>query len=76
MPTEALTIGPVHSLVQNQIYALPARRVLLYSDTVVEVSNTIGTTGFTTVAASTTGVQTSAAFIRCTSGVALVTVKA
>ncbi len=32
MPTELLSIGYTLTMVQNQIYALPARRVLLFSN--------------------------------------------
>lgn len=66
MPTQALTIGPVHSLVQNTIYALPARLVRVHSTTAVEVSLSTTTTAFAVLANSTTGAETSAAFVRCT----------
>jgi len=60
-----LTIGPVHDILQNIVYALPARKTRMQADAVVETSLQ-STTGFTAVAASTTGVETSASFVRCT----------
>lgn len=40
MPTELLTIGPVHTLVQNQVYASPARACYIFTQgTAPEISN-------------------------------------
>ena len=69
MPT-ALTIGPIHTLTQNTVYALPARRCQAYtsSSSGVEVNNTTSTTGFTSINVTDGGFVTGAAFIRITSG--------
>lgn len=72
---DALTIGPIHTLVEDAVYALPARKVMVHASAAVEVSND-STTGFVALSSSTTGVETSAAFVRCTTANALVTVKA
>lgn len=63
--TTLLSIGPVQDITQNIVYALPAKAVWLQSLAVVETA--VDTT-FTTLAASTTGVITSAVFVRCTTG--------
>ena len=76
MSTQALTIGPVHNLLQNVIYALPARNVRVQSTTAVEVSLSTTTTAFAVLANSTTGAETSAAFVRCTTGATTIICKA
>lgn len=54
MPTTALTIGPVQALVQNQIYAMPARATKGYVNGSLIFGNmTNSTTG--SVAITTTG---------------------
>jgi hypothetical protein len=67
MPTEVLRRGVVTAITQNVIYALPASTVYLQAEAAVEVSLQ-ATTNFATLAASTTGATTSAAFVRCTTG--------
>ena len=37
MPTELLTIGPVHTLVNDQIYALPTRAVRMRAQPVTNI---------------------------------------
>lgn len=66
MPT-LLTIGPVHALTQNEIYAMPARAVYVQAEEVVQFSMTTTTTDFANVAASTTGALISVLpFVRST----------
>jgi hypothetical protein len=64
-PLKVLTIGPVHTITQNIAYALPARNVRIQSGAAVQVSLD-STTGFTALSASTTGVETSMPFVKCT----------
>lgn len=70
MPTTLLTIGPVHTLLQNVTHALPTRACLVtfQPDTaVVEISN--DSIDWDVVPDPFTGAfqfETSAAFIRCT----------
>lgn len=73
--TTLLTIGPVNDIDQNIVYALPTRTVFIQSNDTVETSLD-STTGFTTLASSTTGVQTSAAFVRCTTANTKISCKA
>jgi len=42
--TESFSTGYPHTMVQNQVYALPARRCLLFSESggTIEQSNTVG----------------------------------
>ena len=49
--TEALQLGVISSLVQNQIYALPPVRAILYCDTAITFlqSNTVAFTASTAV---------------------------
>lgn len=73
---DALLIGPINSIAQTTAYAMPARSVTVFSDQVLEVSNTTATTGWTRLTTTTTGVQCAATFLRCTTAAALVTLKA
>lgn len=70
-----LSAGVVYTLVQNTIYALPVAKVAILSDTALEQNVTNGTTGWTALASSTTGTETAAPFVRCTTGAAVVSVK-
>lgn len=74
MPT-TLTYGPVHTILQNVVYALPPRRSLLFSNTALQVSNDVAFATSASIAASTT-VESAAGFVRCTTGNALVRVVA
>lgn len=66
--TTSLLIGPPNVLVQNTVYALPARACVLFSSAAVEISNIIDS-GFTAQATSaTTGLIVSGGFVRCTTG--------
>jgi hypothetical protein len=60
-----LSAGPLQSLVQNEVYALPAGRVMIRSAAALETSFQ-DTTGFTALTTTTTGVELVAAFVRCT----------
>jgi len=75
MSTELILIGPTTTLTQNVVYALPARKVMVFSSLAVEHSYD-GTTFDALTNAETLGAETAAAFIRCTGGAAVVTVKA
>lgn len=71
-----LTIGPVHDLVEDTVYALPARATLITAGAVLELSLQ-STTGFTSVAATTTGVSSYGwAFARCTTAATKVSLRA
>lgn len=75
MPTETLSAGRIYTLTQDVIYALPPTKVMIQSSAVCELSLVVGTTGFAAVTATTTGVETVAGFIRCTTTGATVSVK-
>lgn len=71
--TELLSAGPVHLLVQNQVYALPAQACYIFSQGVApEVSNTSDTTTFTTLP---TNNIVAGQFIRSTGTTTQVTLK-
>lgn len=71
MPTTALTIGPVHTLLQNEVYALPARACWIQGNVALETSNLAAFTTVEAVAADVP-VLVSAAFVRATVGDAIV----
>ena len=62
---ESLTIGPVHAITQNTVYALPARSLKVHSLAAIDIS--VDASTWVTVAASTTGTEIGSAFIRCSS---------
>jgi hypothetical protein len=69
MATELIPVGPVFSMVQNTIYALPASRVLLFTDGAAPTIQQSTTAAFTAnVAVTLTGGQAEIAggFIRQT----------
>lgn len=70
---ELLTIGPVHTLVQNLGYALPAVRVLCRSTGAIETSQDNST--YAAVTLTNNQAELSAAFIRSTAVGSLVTLK-
>lgn len=75
--TTLIPIGPPFAASQTTIYALPARSCILLSDVLCEVSNSTNTGFVVAPAATTTGGQIVAAqFIRCTTGAAVVSLKA
>lgn len=75
MPVEALSIGPVHDIVQNITYALPAKACYILADDALEVSLSYDS-GFFSVAATTTGTVIAAAFVKCTTSNTKVCLKA
>lgn len=73
MATTSLKIGPVETMTQNVVYALPARQVRLMSSLAVDIS--LDGSAWAALANATTGADCTAAFIRCTTGNALVVLK-
>ena len=74
MPTEILSAGPLYTVTQNQIYALPPKRVMIFSSLAAQVSNDIAF-GASQAVTANTPLETSAAYFRCTAGASLVTVR-
>jgi hypothetical protein len=70
MPTVQLRIGPVETLTQNQVFALPARQVRVMSSLAIDVS--LDGSAWAALANATTGADCTAAFVRCTVGTALI----
>lgn len=70
MPMEALQIGYVIPIIQNTIYALPARKVLMFCDAAAPTffqSNTEAFTASVAVALTNGSAELAGGFIRCTS---------
>lgn len=68
--TQLLSIGYVQTLVQNQVYALPACRVLLHTDAATPTIVQSDVAAFTTSTAITLvdgEAEVGGAFIKCTS---------
>jgi hypothetical protein len=59
-----IRIGPAFQPTQDTIYAMPARRVWIVSDQLLQFANTTITTAFTTIASSTTGMESAYQFMR------------
>ena len=74
MPTYTLSAGPVHSILQNLVYALPPRTVLVTSSVAVETSLD-GTVWTALTGANTVGANSSAPFLRCPTANATITCK-
>ena len=74
MAQTALMPGVTATLVQNRSYALPARVVRVTSSLAVQISLD-ETTWTALTGADTTGIETSAPFLRCSGGNAIVTCK-
>jgi len=75
MPTELLTIGPVHNIIQNVVYAMPTRKVRVHSLAVVEISvDSIAWDVLTN--SETIGAEAASAFIRCPGGNTTLVLKA
>lgn len=78
MPTELLPLGAPVNLVQNTIYALPAVKATLTTDTAtptIQLSNTVSFTANLAVTLTGGAATVSGGFIRSTAGAALVTLK-
>jgi len=73
MPTETLSAGPVHSILQNVVYALPPRACLVTSSVAVETS--LNGTVWTALPGTGAGTNSSAPFLRCPTANATVTCK-
>lgn len=71
---ELLTIGPATTLVQNQGYAMPARRVLVRTSGTLEAS--MDNSSYTAVTTSNNQVELAAPFLRSTASGTIVTLKA
>jgi len=73
--TTLLSIGYAQPILQNIVYALPARVCRVQADAAVEVSNVVAFSPADALTnADTVGAETSARFIRCTGGNTVVTV--
>ena len=75
MATQAITIGPVHTLVTNQVYALPGSATTLYTDSAapaLEQSNVIDFATKSTVTLTNGMAQVAGAFLRATSGTPII----
>lgn len=69
MPTEVLSCGPLQVMVQNVVYALPACRVLLFTDgaaPTLQQSDTVGFTANVAVVLTNGQAELAGGFIRCT----------
>ena len=69
MPTELLSIGPILTLLQNVVYALPASRCLLFTDgaaPTLQQSTTVAFTANVPLVLTNGATEVSGGFIRCT----------
>lgn len=66
MPTELLTIGPIHSVNQTQVYALPSKAVTMFATAQINLSNNINM--IPSIPIDTTEIPTkiTAGFFQCT----------
>lgn len=71
--TQSLMSGVPTVIAQTTAYALPPRGCFIQSTVALEVS--VDGTTYVTLAASTTGAQTGATFVRCTTAPTTVIVK-
>lgn len=75
MPTQAVSCGVPQSILQNVVWALPASRHFLTTQVACEVSLDNSTYIAAPAAATNAGVDSSWAFIRCTTGNTIVSCK-
>jgi hypothetical protein len=73
MPLNTLSAGLTHTLVQSTVYAMPPVACWVHSKVALELS--VNGTDYVLTAATTTGLQVSAMFVRCTTAAAVVSVK-
>jgi hypothetical protein len=73
MATELLRTGVSNALTQNVVYALPAVAVFLQSTVAVELA--VDGSTFVLNTATTTGIQTAALAVRCTTAASICTIK-
>lgn len=72
---ELLTIGPAQAIVQNTVYAMPARTVRVHSLAAVEIS--VDASSWDALTNSdTVGAEAGSCFLRCTTGNTTVTLHA
>lgn len=69
MPTEQITIGPVFSMVQNTIYAMPASVVTLFATgtPTIVASDTVGMAATVSVTLTNGQATVAAGFVKLTS---------
>lgn len=67
MPTITLSPGIVVAVVQNQVYALPPSRCLLYAEGTPTVEESADGTNFTAVTLANNQAELGGAFMRITS---------
>lgn len=72
MATTLLTTGVSNTIAQTTSYALPATANFIMSSVAVELS--VDNTTWVLQTATTTGLQTAARFVRCTTAPAVVSV--
>lgn len=77
MPTEVLSIGPPQLMVQNIVYALPAVKVTMFTNTAgtYEQASILAGPFIATVALAGGQVELAGAFVRCTTASPTVTLK-
>jgi hypothetical protein len=73
MPLNTLSAGQSHSILEDVVYALPPSSCFIHSSVALELS--VNGTDYVLTAATTTGLQVSAMFVRCTTAAAVVSVK-
>lgn len=73
MPTEIVSAGPM-TLVQNQVYAMPAKAVRVHSTVVLEISPD-GSAWDTLTASDTIGADAASGFVRSTTANAIAVFK-
>lgn len=78
MPTELLTLGVPTVMVQNVVYALPARKCTMFTNTAgtYEQASILAGPFIATVALAGGQVELAGAFVRCTTASPTVTLKA
>lgn len=65
--TTLLTIGPAHAILQNVVYAMPARKVRIHSLAAVEIS-VDGSSWDALTGSETVGAEAASGFLRCPGG--------
>lgn len=74
MPTPQIQIGVATDILQNVVYALPARKCFVQGNAALEVA--VKPDFVVPIAVTTAGLSTSAAFVRCTVSAATIIAKA
>jgi hypothetical protein len=78
MPTEAISCGPVFSMIQNTVYSLPACHALLFTTgaPTLQQSTVLAMTAPVSITLTNGQAEVAGGFIRCTSaGPQLITLK-